>query len=507
MPLSGRMRPAALHVALASRWIHHRAGPAGPAGSRAVAPDASRHLLERLADALEAGAIGYCQWKGLWRATGDGDIDLLVRRTDAARFRTIVEGLGFKAVLPSGERQLRGVESFFGHEPALPRPIHLHVHYQLIAGDYWRTVYRLPIEEPMLQTATPGDPFPVPAPAYQFLVYVLRMMLRLRGWPFALPRSRWLGGIQGQLDYLEGRCDRDEVGSALAQHLPSIDLPFLDRCLRALRAEGGPLESAATRWGLHRRLRAHVCHPSLVAVLAAAGEKVLPRPLRPMLFDGRMRPGTGGLVVALIGGDGAGKSTCARELRGWLATHLPTMHAHLGRPPRSLLTLASGGALKAEGLVYRLTRREPRSGTYLEMLRYLCTARDRYHLYRKVQRFAARGGLAICERYPIPQNRFLVGPCIPGLLDTRPTRWAKLLAARECRYYETILPPDVICVLLLDPELAVRRKPEEPADYVRTRARVIWETDWTSTPAHVIDASRSLDEVLQELRHHVWAAL
>jgi thymidylate kinase len=141
------------------------------------------------------------------------------------------------------------------------------------------------------------------------------------------------------------------------------------------------------------------------------------------------------------------------------------------------------------------------------MLRHLCTARDRFRLYRKVQRFAARGGVAICERYPIPQNRFLVGPVIPESLDVRASKAAQLLGAWERRYYQMILPPDAVYVLRLEPELAVRRKPEEPADYVRTRSRVIWETDWSGTPARVVDASRPLNEVLGELKTWLWSAL
>src|SRR2546426_9153641 len=47
----------------------------------------------------------------------------------------------------------------------------------------------------------------------------------------------------------------------------------------------------------------------------------------------------GGTVIALLGGDGAGKSTCARELADWLSDEFGLLTAHLGRPPRLLLTL------------------------------------------------------------------------------------------------------------------------------------------------------------------------
>jgi thymidylate kinase len=215
----------------------------------------------------------------------------------------------------------------------------------------------------------------------------------------------------------------------------------------------------------------------------------------------------GGSVLALIGGDGAGKSTCGRELGRWLGEDFPTLCAHLGRPPRSLTTLVIGGALKLERRLYQLGRRPVPVGSQIELLRHICTARDRYRLYEKVRRFAAAGGLAVCERYPVPQNRFLVGPCIPSLIGPAPSRRALLLRDIELSYYKRILPPDALFVLRLDPELAVIRKPDEPADYVRTRGRVIWETDWSTTGAHVVDASRPLSQVLQDLKARVWSVL
>ena len=96
---------------------------------------------------------------------------------------------------------------------------------------------------------------------------------------------------------------------------------------------------------------------------------------------------------------------------------------------------------------------------------------------------------------------------IPDLLPAQPSRLARWLADAEDRYYRRIVPPDTLLVLQLDPELAVLRKPDEPADYVRARGRAIWETDWTGSRARFVDTSRELADVLKDLKALVWSAL
>ncbi len=469
-------------------------------------------LLERLAAALESDGVSYCQWKGhstahLWMA-GRGDIDLLVAQEARGRFRKIVGELGFKPALPPGERQMPGVESYFGFDPSVPRLLHLHVHYRLVLGEYWRTSYRLPLEPDLLDTAARGDVFPFPAPTYQFLIFVLRMTLLQRGRLLLFGTGdRWRKGIQIQLDNLEALCDREALATLLATHLPTIDVAFLDRCVASLRGKYRVVQRALLLHRLHRRLRAYARRPPLAALLSAAGEKLAPLPLHRWISDDRMRFPGGGTVIALIGGDGAGKSTCARELEQWFSSDFATVRGHLGNPPRSLLTFCVGGAVKAEWGVNRLLRRLPRAATHLELLRYLCTARDRYRLYEKVQRFTAQGGIAICERYPVSELPSHVGPCIPALLPAGPTALARLLQTAERRYYERMRRPDLLFVLQLDPELAVVRKPEEPADYVRTRGRTIWEADWTATRAELVDAGRPLPDVVADLQARIWRTL
>ena len=108
----------------------------------------------------------------------------------------------------------------------------------------------------------------------------------------------------------------------------------------------------------------------------------------------------------------------------------------------------------------------------------------------------------------MPENHQFVGPRIEELVASVPyPRLAALLARIERSYYERIGPDSLLVVLRVDPETAVRRKTTEPADYVRSRAQTVWETDWSQTRARVVDANRPLPDVVADLKRIIWTAL
>lgn len=460
---------------------------------RDARPGQAVWLVHRLAGALERERVVYCQWKGHWKKerweSGAGDLDLLVDQASLARFVRALGQLGFRTAVWPPQWQVPGIESHFGFDRFTGRLIHVHTHYQLVIGSPWRTTYRLPIERACLASAQQHGLFPTPAPEYELLTFLLRFVCRFSAREPLRPEPGWVQRIQGELTYLLDRADRAKLAAILARHLPTIDLAFLDRCLQALTPGWSRWQRVTLRRELHRRLGAFVRWPPLAAVAAVLTGQ-----------EAGKRPQIGGLVVALNGGDGAGKSTCTRELAAWLAPHLGVRTAHLGRPPRSLATWLVGGALKlatAFGV-----------DGHWELLRLVCTARDRHRLYLAASRFAAGGGVAVCERYPAPESWPLVGPsAAQGVATALQSRLARLLRRWETRYYMRIARPDVMIVLRVDPERAVRRKPEEPEDYVRARGILTEQTDWARAGAHVVDANRPLPEVIHDLKRIIWSAL
>lgn len=470
-------------------------------------------LVARLCAALASSDIRYCQWKGSgkperWTA-GEGDIDLLVDRADEPALAALFARLGFKLALAAPARQIPGVVSYLGPDAALGKLIHVHVHYKLILGRAETRHYHLAIERAILTTALQRLFFKTPAPEFELILFVLQQTLRHD--PLVAPgttRER-LEQLQPELRRLQQQADTDAIARAITELLPDISIEDFGRCVASLDPLLPARRRLAAAWMLGSRLSAHARGGSLAHYARRIGGKVA-RAVGPNDTDSGKSLTGGGAVIALLGADGAGKSTCAKILVQWLGAELKTCHAHLGLPPRSGSTLAAGFALKVGQLLDRRRGRTTPSSlvAHLELMRHVCTARDRYHQFRRLRRFAADGGIAICERYPIRESWSLAGPSkVQGLALDAQSRMARGLRQLEEDLYLKITPPDLSIVLRVDPEVAVRRKTDEPEPYVRARARRMWTTDWSTANAVVMDAGRDLAEVVADLRSIVWRAL
>src|SRR5262245_9938290 len=141
-------------------------------------------LIARLCETLEAEAVPYCHWKStttIDRAhRGEGDLDLLIARSAAQRFVTVLRELGFKDARVATE--IPGVFHAYGLDVASGKLVHAHAHYTLVRGDDMSKNYRLPVEGAYLASAAQGAVFREPAPAFELAVLVVRLVLKHAAW-------------------------------------------------------------------------------------------------------------------------------------------------------------------------------------------------------------------------------------------------------------------------------------------------------------------------------------
>lgn len=479
-------------------------------------------LVKNLCEKLRRNEINYCHWKSNnlidRSASGVNDLDLLVGREDVGRFLAILNGLGFKEAKAPRIKQLPGVQDFFGYDEKVDKIIHVHAHYQLIIGHDMTKNVRVPIEKEYLASSVRDDLFNIPSPEYEYLVFIIRMVLKHSTWDTIL-------GLQGSLNtaerdelaFLKDRVDQALLDQILNQQMPYLGTELFNDCIATLEQ--------ATLWQrikighqLQTRLlpysRRILPLDTFLKLWREANTKILRRFFR---ITKKYQLENGGLMIAIVGGDGAGKSTSVSALTSWASKYFRTTKIHLGKPKWTIMTMVVRGVLKVGkslGLYsWELDsnmegKKFPIPAKYPWLLREVCRARDRYRTYRKAQRFAVNGGIVILDRFPLPEIEIMDGPLAESYLNRDETsRVAKRLIEIEKSYYDRFALPELIVVLRLNPEIAVQRKTDEDAESVRRRSTAIWETDWDNSAAIVIDSSKSKAEVQKELKRLIWSRL
>lgn len=495
-------------------------------------------LIRKLSKALEEGDVNYCHWKSynvaLARSfTGDSDIDLLIRREDMALFNKILYSLGFKQAQAPSENQIPGVVDYFGYDETINKLIHIHAHFQLIVGRDLTKNYRLLIERPYLESAIKGDLFKIPSIEFEFIVFVIRRVLKHSTWESILRGNGSLkASKQQEMVYLRDRINKNRVDDILKQHLPYIDIKFFNDCIQVLKPECSTWKRMKIGQQLQAKLQTDNRLPTTIDACLKLW-RLLNLAIRRRVFKSsfKYQLTSGGAMIAIVGGDGAGKSTVVDGLYNWLSKDFKTAKTHLGKPKWSLITILVRGILKIGNLIglypvdssFRdtLVQKSLISPGYPWLLREICRARDRYRTYLNARYIAANGGLVLLDRFPLFEIKIMDGAQIKRFITQLMARLegkqfmsphldsplAKSLIKKEENYYQHTVLPELLVVLLLDPEIAVQRKTDENGATVKERSMEIWNLDWEKTDACIIDASKSRDEVLSEIKTLIWSTI
>jgi hypothetical protein len=466
---------------------------------QAAGGDEPLTLCRSLFARLEAEGLRYCHWKSNEHVgaalAGRTDLDLLVAPEERARLDAVLGELGFKTVVSPPERRFPGMSDRLGFDRDSGRLSHLHLHEQLVVGGRWDKNLHLPIENLLLSDVVQVEGVRTPSPELELLLLAIRAPQKISALRLA---RRWRrdgvktlsSSLVREFDHLVARVDDERfrallgktglpldadrlLGFARAVATRSVTTPDIQRARRhSLRALRGYRRSPAWR-ATARALRAWA--------LAGAARRGWVAPRKKHL------PGRGPLV-ALVGADGAGKSTLADDLRAWLGWKLEAAPAYFGIPKASRR--------------YRLLRWAGRrlGAPWLESARWLRVARHRVHESRRAARITARGGVVVADRYPLPSLWEPPEPMDgPRLAGTR-------AAARERALYDRIPPPTRAFALRSEPAVLRTRKDDLDPEVQARKARSVNALQPSDVVA-VVDGNREYPDVLLELKRGIWGLL
>jgi thymidylate kinase len=207
-------------------------------------------------------------------------------------------------------------------------------------------------------------------------------------------------------------------------------------------------------------------------------------------------------LVAIIGSDGAGKTTVAAHLCSSLAGE-GAVYAYLGLGTGTIGLKIQAWPLIGPAVSRRLAAKATQARTKGEKIPGVFTALTIYGFsllrvrrFRQMQALRDRTSIVICDRYPqVDVPGFYDGP---GLNASTPTgRFTAWLAKREFALYQSMVShlPTLVIRLNIDAETAFSRKPDHNLSLLQQKVQATSSLRFNNAKIIDVDASQPLERV------------
>lgn len=483
-------------------------------------------VVRQLLDRLNEDGINYCHWKSNQHfcdaLTGVDDLDILIDRSQYGQIMNILQELHYKHFYIPSARTYVGIEDFLGFDYEQGNLVHLHLHSQLVVGEKHLKGFHLPIEADVLSHRRYNEKMGVYMSSYydELLLLILRTGMKVRRRDI-IKSNLITGSTKTEFDWLKDNCP-----DFFAQ-LEKTDW-LTDRIRSSVKKiYGGKmswLEIAKLKHYLYSDLASYSqgsgLYNTFMRNYREAGRVVLEikkRYLHTKYTLTRRRPATGGVTVAFLGSDGAGKSSAIAEIRRWLYAFMDVRFFYLGSGDgsSSILRLPLKVGLKIAqkmGLAKMSNNfsdakldevKNEKLGKARRLWVYTLSA-ERIKKLRNANRCRLRGFIVLTDRYP--QSKF------PGLCDGPRLINETGAAAKkeaECFRIAKLCPPDLAIKLIVPPEVAVQRKPGEinveTSRNLTERVKEIKFSDHTKCVE--IDSAQEQKKVWLDIKRAIWDAI
>ena len=467
---------------------------------------AETNLAKRAIQALNGKGLQVIQFKSSGRLqesyAGMTDFDLVVPTDHFNIACDTLLDLGFLERSTNDPAHPAQIRDFIGYDQASRAIHHFSLHAELVFGA--KPIKRHVVPQNIwrnFKTEATSEGLKILQPVEELLLLTLRLSLRIR--IFSFRTINWL--IRGSDSRFPEKAMLKEARrlhqfSPLSGSHPEIPggfSPVLEKSAASLITV---LSQPQIRRGsfLFGMVRLRIALNSWIALRGARLMKIRLQRLT-FLENKAVRSAGAGLAVAVVGIDGSGKSSLVEHLTDWLDYKFSAKSFYLGQHKKSasqrLLRFMNrvGRQLRiplVRNLSYRLARVD------LERLRW----KESW----KIQKWTARGGIAVVDRWPLREFRNSATKMDSPVLGS-----TSVLGKLET-HFSNLIPhyPDYLIVLSIDPVLAGERKSGDPKvlEGKANSIKALLQSN-IGTIFRVVSSNEPLEENKTQSEKFVWAVL
>ena len=430
---------------------------------------------------------------------GKSDLELLVHPADRRQFETIVKKRSYKKLLSQPWNRVPANEDWLGLDFDTGNLLHLHTHYDLATKITYGKYLQLPWLESYFRflKMDPITGWPIPVPELEAIVLLVRIHASLlhdkEGIPVKKQKELRTLLNQVQVQRFQHLCrelqltmpdNLDIEISSIVQgysdasifRLSSLLYHQLPGCVKANR----PMSTLKTLY-----------YKYFLKINRYAGRFTAPVQLKKTIVEG-------GKIMALVGSDGAGKSTLCNDLIKWLTFKIDAHYFYFGKRPfirsygRSLFSKT--GFLFNNAVFSRYFRKLAGN------LFYILLIQKKIKMLRLSKRLSKKNSVVICDRFPQKDiEGYFDGP----KLQAKKNAWFRELEMKQFNKLGTT-EADVVFRLNISPEIASRRKPEHDYRMIEQKCMHLPFLSFGHAKVVDVDAGRPYEQVLLDIKRKIW---
>ncbi len=464
-------------------------------------------IFDSLFQELNSTELTYCNWKGHCdvhqQLSGFGDIDIFVPLEQKIEFESVLKRNKF-IKLKNFHTNHDFIEHYYGYDPDSSRFGHLHVYFKIVTGESNTKNYNLPIEQFIKENIDSSTLLPTINKEAGVSIFLTRYFIKI-------------GSVYGLFQYFrEKRKYVDEWNYLKFDgELKSLDaLSLSEKDLKemaSLYAHNNFLSkliaSLTLKYQIREFRRKKVIQHQFFKILD------LVKRIANKLFLKRKKTLSKGLIVAVCGLDGTGKSTLVKSLEYSFKENFSVKKFHLGRPSSSFLSFFIIPILKIRSVLINqnkgnITKGNHKRPSNIYAIRSVFLAYDRRKESLRALNYSKKGFIIICDRYPGLNVQKMDSPRLT--YDEKRGSLYKFCQKLEDKIYNSISSADMILHLKVPLEIAQQRN--------RLREKVGKETDEELEERYeqnsdatflghnyvYFDATHSKDKVLKEVVSAIW---